>query len=84
VEGIAEVTINDGVHTIRPNESIYIPLGARHRATNSGSDPLTIIEVQCGDYFGEDDIIRFEDDYGRAASPAGIPASADEADTVPR
>jgi mannose-1-phosphate guanylyltransferase/mannose-6-phosphate isomerase len=84
VEGIAEVTLDDGVHTIRPNESIYIPLGARHRATNQGPGPLTIIEVQCGDYFGEDDIIRFQDDYGRAASAAGIPASADEDEATPQ
>ena len=67
VEGIAEVTIDDRVLTVEPNQSIYIPLGAVHRAANHGKTPVTIIEVQCGDYFGEDDIIRFEDDYGRVA-----------------
>ncbi len=67
VEGVAEVTLDDQLLTVRPNESVYIPLGAVHRAANHGTEPVTIIEVQCGDYFGEDDIIRFEDDYGRVA-----------------
>lgn len=72
VEGVAEVTIDDQVLTVRPNESVYIPLGAVHRAANPGDTPVTLIEVQCGDYLGEDDIIRFEDDYGRVApSSAG-------------
>lgn len=67
VEGVAEVTIDDRVLTVRPNESVYIPLGAVHRAANPGDTPVTLIEVQCGDYLGEDDIIRLEDDYGRVA-----------------
>ena len=79
VEGVAEVTIEDRVITVRPNESTYIPLGAIHRAANRGEETLTIIEVQCGDYLGEDDIIRFEDDYGRVSAdhvPPPRPASA--------
>jgi mannose-6-phosphate isomerase-like protein (cupin superfamily) len=68
VEGVAEVTIDDQVLTVSPNESVYIPLGAVHRAANPGKTPVTLIEVQCGDYLGEDDIIRFEDDYGRVAA----------------
>ncbi|MCB1499350.1 MAG: mannose-1-phosphate guanylyltransferase/mannose-6-phosphate isomerase [Bauldia sp.] len=68
VEGAAEVTIDGRVIVLRPNESTYIPLGAVHRAANRGETTLTIIEVQCGDYLGEDDIIRFEDDYGRVSS----------------
>jgi mannose-6-phosphate isomerase-like protein (cupin superfamily) len=48
-----------------PNQSAYIPLGARHRLENVGVDPLFVIEVQSGDYFGEDDIERFDDDYRR-------------------
>lgn len=67
VEGVAEVTIDDRVLTVHPNESVYIPLGAVHRAANPGETPVTIIEVQYGDYLGEDDIVRFEDDYGRVA-----------------
>ncbi len=67
VEGVAEVTIDDKVLEVHPNELVYIPLGAIHRAANPGATPVTIIEVQCGDYLGEDDIIRFEDDYGRVA-----------------
>jgi mannose-6-phosphate isomerase len=46
-------------------ESIHIPLGAKHRIINEGESPLIFIEVQVGEYFGEDDIIRLQDDYGR-------------------
>ena len=70
VEGVAEVTIDDRILEVHPNQSVYIPLGAVHRAANPGRTPVTIIEVQCGDYLGEDDIIRFEDDYGRLAPSA--------------
>jgi mannose-6-phosphate isomerase-like protein (cupin superfamily) len=70
VEGTAEVTVDGRVLTLGPNESVYIPLGAIHRAANPGDAPATLIEVQCGDYLGEDDIIRYEDDYGRLAEPA--------------
>lgn len=65
VEGVAEVTRDDEVFTLRPNESAHIPLGAVHRLANPGDAPLHIIEVQCGDYLGEDDIERFADTYGR-------------------
>jgi mannose-6-phosphate isomerase-like protein (cupin superfamily) len=47
------------------NESTYIPIGAVHRIANPGDEPVHIIEVQCGDYLGEDDIVRLEDNYGR-------------------
>ncbi len=77
VEGVAEVTIDDRILQVHPNESVYIPLGAVHRAANPGETPVTIIEVQCGDYLGEDDIIRFEDDYGRVA-----PSSSGAADVA--
>ncbi|WP_235830131.1 mannose-1-phosphate guanylyltransferase/mannose-6-phosphate isomerase [Algihabitans albus] len=65
VEGEAEVECDDTRLTVRPNESVYIPTGARHRLKNAQSDPLVLIEVQCGDYVGEDDIVRLEDNYGR-------------------
>lgn len=65
VDGLAEVTRDDEVFTLRPNESAHIPVGAVHRLTNPGEDPLHVIEVQCGDYLGEDDIERFADTYGR-------------------
>ena len=68
VEGVAEVTIGDNVRTLRANESTYIPLGETHRLANRTSDPVTIIEVQTGSYFGEDDIIRLEDRYNRPSS----------------
>jgi len=65
VQGTAEVTRDDEVFTLEANQSAYIPLGARHRLKNPGDEPLHIVEVQSGDYLGEDDIERFEDLYGR-------------------
>jgi mannose-1-phosphate guanylyltransferase/mannose-6-phosphate isomerase len=65
VEGLAEVTLNDKTYTLKPNESTYIPKGETHRLKNVGDSDLIIIEVQVGDYLGEDDIERFEDSYGR-------------------
>lgn len=65
VAGEAEVTIGDTVTIVGANQSAFIPLGAVHRAANPGDVPTIIIEVQCGDYLGEDDLIRIEDDYGR-------------------
>jgi len=65
VTGTALVTRDDEVFQLSENESTYIPLGAIHRLENPGKIPLEIIEVQSGDYLGEDDIIRFEDNYGR-------------------
>jgi len=50
------------------NQSTYIPLGAKHRLSNPEKSPLILIEVQSGSYLGEDDIIRFEDNYGRTAT----------------
>ena len=70
VEGEALVTIDDREITVKKGESAYIPKGARHRMENRGLKPLALIEVQNGDYLGEDDIERYEDDYGRAAPAA--------------
>jgi mannose-1-phosphate guanylyltransferase/mannose-6-phosphate isomerase len=67
VTGTAEITNGDKVLTLAENQSTYIPLGAVHRLVNPGSIPLEIIEVQSGSYLGEDDIVRFEDTYGRAS-----------------
>jgi mannose-1-phosphate guanylyltransferase/mannose-6-phosphate isomerase len=66
VTGTAEITNGDKVMTLTENQSTYIPLGEVHRLSNPGSIPLEIIEVQSGSYLGEDDIVRFEDTYGRA------------------
>lgn len=71
VEGTAKVTINDNVQTLTENESVYIPQGAVHRMENPGKFPLTFIEVQTGSYFGEDDIIRYEDIYARGQGAKG-------------
>jgi mannose-1-phosphate guanylyltransferase/mannose-6-phosphate isomerase len=65
VRGTARVTVNETVTTVHENESIYIPMGAVHRLENPGKILLELIEVQTGSYFGEDDIIRLEDDYRR-------------------
>ena len=65
VTGIAEITIGDKVITLTENQSTYIPLGEIHRLSNPGNIPLEIIEVQSGSYLGEDDIVRYQDFYGR-------------------
>ena len=65
VKGTAEITNGDSTLRLVENQSTYIPLGSVHRLANPGSIPLEIIEVQSGDYLGEDDIVRFEDTYGR-------------------
>ena len=65
VSGTARITCDDRVFLLSENESTYIPVGARHRIGNPGRVPLHIVEVQSGAYLGEDDIVRFEDNYGR-------------------
>jgi mannose-1-phosphate guanylyltransferase/mannose-6-phosphate isomerase len=65
VRGTAEVTRGEETFMLSENESTYIPLGVTHRLTNPGRLPLELIEVQVGAYLGEDDIVRFEDVYGR-------------------
>ena len=66
LEGHAEVTLDDKTLELGPGESVNIPKGSRHRIKNTGSEDVVFIEVQTGDYFGEDDIERLEDDFGRA------------------
>ncbi|WP_415897582.1 mannose-1-phosphate guanylyltransferase/mannose-6-phosphate isomerase [Neptuniibacter sp. QD72_48] len=66
VKGTAEVRCGDEIKLLSENESTYIPLGELHQLYNPGKVPLEIIEVQSGSYLGEDDIVRFEDQYGRA------------------
>jgi len=66
VKGVAEVTCDDKVFLLAENESTYLPLGSRHRLRNPGKVPVELIEVQSGSYLGEDDIVRFDDVYGRA------------------
>ena len=65
VSGTAHVEINGKTSKLSKNESTYIPIGSKHRLTNPKKEPLILIEVQSGSYLGEDDIIRFEDNYGR-------------------
>ena len=65
VEGTARVTVDETIKLITENESIYVPVGAVHRMDNPGKMPMVLIEVQTGSYLGEDDIIRYEDDYAR-------------------
>jgi mannose-1-phosphate guanylyltransferase len=66
ITGKAEIVNGDKVLHLNANESTYIPKETQHRLTNLGDTPLVIIEAQVGDYLGEDDIVRFEDQYGRA------------------
>ncbi len=66
VKGTAEITNGDQVILLTENQSTYIPQGQTHRLANPGKTPLEIIEVQSGSYLGEDDIVRFEDTYGRS------------------
>jgi mannose-1-phosphate guanylyltransferase/mannose-6-phosphate isomerase len=66
VTGTATVTRGDEVYAVGTQHSIYIPVETKHRLENKGDVPLVVVEVQCGDYLGEDDIVRFEDRYGRA------------------
>ena len=66
VSGTARVTRDHDVFELHANQSTYIPIGAKHRLENPGSEVLELIEVQSGDYLGEDDIVRYEDVYGRA------------------
>jgi mannose-1-phosphate guanylyltransferase len=65
VSGMATVTVSDKIFFVRPNESTYIPSGTNHRLQNEGKLPLVIVEVQVGEYTGEDDIVRMDDDYKR-------------------
>lgn len=65
VSGLAKISNGDKEIELQPNESTYIPRTHRHRLENPGKIPLQMIEVQCGEYVGEDDIVRFEDTYGR-------------------
>ncbi len=65
VRGVAQITLDDKEFDLHVNESTYVPIGTVHRIANPYDEPVHIIEVQCGDYLGEDDIVRLEDNYGR-------------------
>ena len=65
VEGEALVTLGENDLRLRANEEVLIPVRTKHRVANTGDSTLTFIEVQCGSYLGEDDIVRFADDYNR-------------------
>lgn len=66
VKGVATVTKGNDVFELNENESTYIPIGTKHRLENKGTEQLEIIEVQSGSYLGEDDIVRYDDDFGRS------------------
>jgi len=68
VEGTAIVTLDDVDHSVPAGSTIEIPVHTKHRVRNDSNAPVVFIEVQTGTYFGEDDIVRYEDDYGRAGS----------------
>jgi mannose-1-phosphate guanylyltransferase len=71
VSGSATVVNGDRQLTVETNESTYIPAGNKHRLENATREALVMIEVQSGDYLGEDDIVRFDDKYGRASAVTG-------------
>jgi len=75
VEGTAVVTKGEETLLLTENQSTYIPIGVTHRLENPGEIPLILIEVQSGSYLGEDDIVRFEDIYGRHAPTSGTKES---------
>jgi mannose-6-phosphate isomerase-like protein (cupin superfamily) len=66
VSGIATVMLDEKIFELKKNESVFIPMGSKHRLLNNHDETLILVEVQTGDYFGEDDIERFDDIYGRA------------------
>ena len=65
VQGVATVTVGEDIKKLKLNESVYIPLKEKHALSNEGEELMQLIEVQVGDYLGEDDIVRLEDRYGR-------------------
>lgn len=68
IKGEGEVLVDDSIVKVKESDRVYIPKLSRHRASNMGDINMEIIEVQLGDYLGEDDIVRFDDDYGRVAN----------------
>ena len=64
-QGEGVVQIGDAIKTLQTNQSVFIPMGVKHRLSNKTNNPLCIVEVQTGNYLGEDDIVRFDDIYGR-------------------
>jgi mannose-6-phosphate isomerase len=70
VEGQGVITLDGATIEVQPGDSVDVPCGTAHRIQNTGSAPLVFVEVQHGDYFGEDDIVRLDDDYGRLEAEA--------------
>ncbi|MFZ0058980.1 MAG: phosphomannose isomerase type II C-terminal cupin domain [Acidimicrobiales bacterium] len=70
VRGTGKVTLDGVDHAVRPGTAVDVPVGTAHRIENTGEVDLVIIEIQCGESFDEDDIVRLEDDFGRAGTPA--------------
>ncbi len=68
IAGVATAIVDGELYTAHPGESVDVPQGAKHRLVNEGTEELVIVEVQRGTYTGEDDIVRHEDDYGRACT----------------
>ena len=71
VQGTAKVTVDDAVQLVTENQSVYVPLGSKHRMENPGKLPMVLIEVQTGAYLGEDDIVRYQDVYARGQGAKG-------------
>jgi len=73
VRGSALATLDGKEIRMKPGDALDVPVGAAHRVANTGAEELVILEIQRGAYFGEDDIVRLHDDYGRAAEPEKKP-----------
>jgi mannose-6-phosphate isomerase len=67
ISGVATVVLNGATQKLSAGQSVDVPVGTAHRCENLGTDPVVFIEIQTGTYFGEDDIVRLEDDYGRTS-----------------
>jgi mannose-6-phosphate isomerase len=74
VGGVGVVTLDGVEHPVAPGVAIDVPVGAAHRVASTGAEPLVFVEVQHGSYFGEDDIERLDDDYGRTETAGSGPA----------
>lgn len=83
VGGVGTVTLDGHEHPVAPGVAVDVGRGVAHRISNTGAAPLVFIEVQHGDYFGEDDIVRFDDDYGRAPDAGPTASSVDGGTAAP-
>jgi mannose-6-phosphate isomerase-like protein (cupin superfamily) len=78
VQGLAEIICGDETSTLIPGQGVVIPVGSRHRLRNVGTEDVIVVEVQLGNYLGEDDIVRLEDAFGRVTPRPKSPSRFDD------